>query len=223
MNNEAFSEAIRAIESKIEVAAKRVGRDSRDVTLIAASKTVSSEAILSAVAAGVRVFGENRVQEAIKKFSTLPVDRSLYALHLIGSLQMNKVKKAVGFFDLIHSIDAISLAEKVNQEAERQSLTQAILVQVNVGDEVSKGGVSIPEFPYLIDAIGKMSHLKLLGLMAIPPAMKDPRPYFAQLRGMGESCGFIKLSMGMSSDFEVAIEEGASWVRVGTALFGTRR
>ena len=179
---------------------------------------------MSAANAGVSVFGENRVQEAIDKFSGMPA----VSLHFIGSLQMNKVKKAVGFFNLIHSIDSIALAEKVEEEAMRQSLVQSVLVQVNIGKEATKGGVVIKEFPRLVEAVQKCSHLKLLGLMAIPPRTTNlrpagnVRPYFAKLRELGVAFGLTGLSMGMSSDFEIAIEEGASWVRIGTAIFCSR-
>ncbi|MEK7748163.1 MAG: YggS family pyridoxal phosphate-dependent enzyme [Nitrospirota bacterium] len=221
MNEEIIAEAIHNVLIRMEEAAKRSDRKISEITLIAASKTVGFPAIQMAASAGVAVFGENRVQEAMDKFPPLSKDRS-YELHLIGSLQMNKVKKAVGFFDLIHSIDSIPLAEKVDQEAERQSRTQPVLVQVNIGDEASKGGIAIADLPYLIDAVRKRDHLKLLGLMAIPPQSSHPRPYFAKLRALGTSFGLTRLSMGMSSDFEAAIEEGATWVRVGTAIFGTR-
>ncbi len=146
-------------------------------------------------------------------------------LHLIGSLQTNKVKKAVGFFDLIHSIDSIPLAMKVSEEAQGRSFIQAVLVQVNIGEEATKRGVSIKEAPFLVEAVRKLPHLSLLGLMAIAPQTVDPegaRPFFSKLRVLGDSMGINRFSMGMSNDFEVAIEEGATWVRIGTALFGAR-
>jgi pyridoxal phosphate enzyme (YggS family) len=224
MNNDeaqTIAEAVHDVFRKIEQAARRAGRDPKEITFIAASKTVQSSAILAAASAGVRVFGENRVQEAMEKFTRDPLPPP-NQLHLIGSLQMNKVKKAVGFFDLIHSIDSMQLAKKVNEEADRKSLSQSVLVQVNIGEEFVKGGVSSQDFPYLIDTVKNCSHLKLLGLMVIPPHAENPRPFFAKLRKMGESVGLTRLSMGMSSDYEAAIEEGASWVRIGTAIFGGR-
>ncbi len=209
---------IENVLSRIKEAAKRAGRDPREMTLVAVSKGVGQDAVLAAVRAGITVFGENRVQEAVDKFSGIPS----VSLHFIGSLQMNKVKKAVGFFDLIHSIDSIPLAEKVSEEANRQSLVQNVLIQVNIGDESTKGGVLVQAFPALFAAVQKCSHLKLLGLMAIPPISTNARPYFVKLRELGASFGLTKLSMGMSSDFEEAIEQGATWVRIGTAIFGSR-
>lgn len=218
----AITRAVGDILKRIESAAVRAGRNPQEITLIAVSKGVGQEAILAAADAGITVFGENRLQEAIDKFSGR-IGLPPISLHFIGSLQMNKVKKAVGFFDLIHSIDSIPLAEKVSEEAERQAIKQAILIQVNIGEEVTKGGVSIKEFPALFAAVQKCSGLKLLGLMAIPPISTNSRPYFSRLRELGTSFGLTKFSMGMSSDFEVAIEEGATWVRVGTAIFGGSR
>lgn len=213
--------AVTDVLRRMKEAAKRAGRDPREITLVAVSKGMRQEAILAAANAGVRVFGENRVREAIDKFSAskfLPA----VSLHFIGSLQMNKINKAVGFFDLIHSIDSVPLAEKVSEEARRLSLVQSVLIQVNIGDETQKGGVSIKEFPRLIAAVQKCSALSLRGVMAIPPRTANPRPYFSRLRELAASFGLTGLSMGMSSDFEAAISEGASWVRIGTAIFGER-
>ncbi len=215
------SHAVQDILSRINEAAQRAGRNPDEITLVAVSKGVSQEAILAAAGAGITVFGENRVQEAINKFSDVAL-LSKISLHFIGSLQMNKVKKTVGFFDLIHSIDSIPLAEKVAEEAMRQSLVQDVLIQVNIGEEDAKGGVSVKALPALIAAVQKCSHLKLLGLMGIPPRTERPRPYFVRLRELGISFGLSRFSMGMSSDFEAAIEEGARWVRIGTAIFGSR-
>jgi hypothetical protein len=203
---------------QIKKAAIRVGRNPEEITLVAVSKGVGQEAILSAANAGATVFGENRVQEAIEKFSDTTFLPPV-SLHFIGSLQMNKVKKVVGFFDLIHSIDSILLAEKVAEEANRQSRIQSVLVQVNIGEEAKKGGVSVKAFPQLVAAIRKHSSLSLQGVMAIPPNVKNPRPYFVRLREMSAEVGLTKLSMGMTSDFEEAIEEGATWVRIGKAIF----
>jgi len=210
--------ALADVLGRINAAATRVGRDPQEITLVAVSKGVGQEAILALARAGITVFGENRVQEAIDKFSGMPAT----SLHFIGSLQMNKVKKAVGFFDLIHSIDSIPLAEKVSEEAKRQSFVQSVLIQINLGGETAKGGVSVKELPALFAAVQQCSHLKLLGLMAIPPISTNPRPYFSRLRELGTSFELTRFSMGMSSDFEMAIEEGASWIRIGTAIFGSR-
>ncbi|MFQ5949737.1 MAG: YggS family pyridoxal phosphate-dependent enzyme, partial [Nitrospiria bacterium] len=183
------------------------------------------EQIEEAAGCGVRVFGENRVQEATAKFLETGLLEKIDSVHLIGPLQTNKVKRAVGFFDLIHSIDSVHLAEKVEQEAAKRSIKQSVLVEVNIGGEVSKHGVSVEETPYLVEAIRGRSHLSLFGLMTIPPYHPDPeraRPYFSALRELGMSLGLSRLSMGMSADFRVAIEEGATWVRIGTAIFGPR-
>jgi pyridoxal phosphate enzyme (YggS family) len=220
--------SLQRIFNGMERAAKRSGRRLDEITLVAASKGVGLEKIAEAARFGVTVFGENRVQEAEEKFFRSGfLDRSeagSVSLHLIGPLQTNKVKRSVGFFDLIHSIDSERLAEKLDQEAERRSVTQALLVEVNMGEE-SKRGVSVEETPRLVDAVRGMPHLSLLGLMTLPPPTPDPegaRPYFVKLRELGRTLGLSRLSMGMSADFEVAIEEGATWVRVGTALFGPR-
>ncbi len=213
------------IKTAIEKAAKRAGRTANEITLVAASKRVSLDRIQEAAQAGLSDFGENRVQEAIAKFEASGLKTKIGALHLIGPLQSNKVKKAVGFFDLIHSVDSLRLAERMEKEAARQNLVQDILIEVNIGGEASKQGVSTEETPALVEAIRRLSHLSLLGLMTLPPYRADPetvRPYFAALRKLGQGLALDRFSMGMSADFEVAIEEGASWVRIGTALFGKR-
>lgn len=220
-----IARSLERIQTAVHEAAKRAGRHSREITLVAASKRVPLERIEEAAKNGVRIFGENRVQEACTKFLETGLREKIDSVHLIGPLQTNKVKRAVGFFDLIHSIDSVHLAEKVEQEAARRSLTQAVLVQVNIGGEESKHGVSVKEAAQLIKIVRRQSHLSLLGLMTIPPYHTDPeraRPYFSALHELGASLGLSRFSMGMSSDFEVAIEEGATWVRIGTALFGQR-
>lgn len=224
----AITESLKRIDLRIQAAARRAGRDSNEITLIAASKGATLEAVREAAEGGVRVFGENRVQEAHAKFfesGYLSEKKGGVSLHLIGPLQTNKIKWAVGFFELIHSIDSLHLAEKVNQEAEKQMIRQEVLIEVNVGEEGSKRGVTLDEAPFLIEAVRQLPHLSLLGLMALPPYMNDPeqtRPYFSALRKTGEEQGLSRFSMGMSADFEIAIEEGATWVRIGTALFGPR-
>ncbi len=214
--------AVSSVLERIRKAAIRAGRSEREITLVAASKGVGVEGIREAAASGVTHFGENRVQEAHAKFPS--IEGPLF-IHLIGSLQTNKVKDAVGFFNLIHSIDSLLLAKKIAQEAEKRSITQQILVEVNIGGEESKHGVSMNTVSPFVDAIRALPHLSLLGLMAIPPqtpTSEEARPYFAKLRTLGNALGLTRFSMGMSSDFEVAIEEGATWVRIGTALFGPR-
>jgi hypothetical protein len=220
-----ISEALDRVSAAIENAAIRSGRKNKEITLVAASKRTSIAQIEAAIAWGLRIFGENRVQEAHTKFVDSNLINKIDALHFIGPLQTNKVKKVVGVFDLIHSVDSQHLAEKIEKEAARQSITQDILVEVNIAEEESKHGISIANAANLVEGIRKMPHLSLLGLMAIPPATENAeaaRPYFSKLRSLGESLQLHKFSMGMSSDFEVAIEEGASWIRPGRAIFGGR-
>lgn len=222
---QSISEALDRVSAAIEKAAIRSGRNPGDITLVAASKRTDIAQVEAAIHWGLCIFGENRVQEAHAKFVDSGLIKKIGALHLIGPLQSNKVKKVVGIFDLIHSVDSLRLAEKIEKEAARQSITQSILLEVNIAGEESKHGVSVTETPNLVKDIRALTHLKLLGLMTIPPATDNPeaaRPYFAKLRILGESLQLHKFSMGMSSDFEVAIEEGASWVRPGTAIFGRR-
>jgi len=217
------------VRAVIEAAAVRCGRDPSTITLVAASKGASRAQIDAARRAGLTVFGENRVQEAYEKFDPPGSDddrRRRGEVHLIGPLQTNKVKRAVGFFDLIHSVDRLALAEAIQREAARRSMTQAVLVQVNIGAEATKHGVLPDATSSLVEAVRSLPNVSLLGLMAIPPVADDPeraRPWFSRLRQLAVSLKLPRLSMGMSSDFEVAIEEGASWIRIGSALFGHRR
>ncbi len=214
-------------------AAARASRPLDDITLIAASKGATRAQIGAARLCGITVFGENRVQDAHAKFirpsgqsdathaDALRVIPPIQ-LHLIGPLQTNKVRRAVGFFDLIHSLDGLRLAEAIQREAERRAIRQSVLVQVNIANEPTKHGVSPDEAARLVEAVRRLPNLSLLGLMAIPPAVSHPedaRPYFSGLRTMAAALELHRLSMGMSSDFQVAIEEGATWIRVGTALF----
>lgn len=216
-----ISQRIARIRGRIETAALRAGRGPDEITLVAASKGTTPAQIEAAWEAGIRVFGENRVQEAEEKFG----DGGGMSVHLIGPLQTNKVKQAVGFFALIHSVDSIRLADAIQREAERKSLIQPVLVQVNLAREETKRGVSPQMVSELVAQVRSRPHLSLRGLMAIPPATSDPegaRPWFSRLRKMGHDLGLDRFSMGMSSDFEVAIAEGATWVRLGTILFGHR-
>ncbi len=221
----AIADALDRVSHAIQQAAKRSGRSPGDITLIAASKTTTPAQVESAINWGIRYFGENRVQESIKKFIDTGLIRKIEGLHLIGPLQSNKVKKAVGVFDVIHSVDSLKLGEKINQAAQKLSIQQKILIQVNIGAEQSKHGASIEETPRLAAAFRTMPNLSLRGLMAIPPmteSAEKTRAYFSALRHLGHDLGLYQFSMGMSSDFEIAIEEGASWIRVGTAIFGRR-
>ncbi len=220
------------IRKRIANSALRTGRDPEDIKLIAVTKTVSIENIREAIAAGLRVFGENRVQEAKDKILNLKSQASDLNIewHLIGHLQRNKARIAVQLFHLIHSLDSVDLAEELNKHAEKISKVQDVLVEVKLSHEDTKHGVLKEELTESLKAVAKMENLNLRGLMTIPPFFDNPehaRPYFRELiklRDRAEVMGFNlpELSMGMSSDFETAIEEGATMVRIGTAIFGER-
>ncbi len=220
------------IHRRIAGAAERSGRGASDITLVAVSKTMPIDRVIEAVKAGVMVLGENRVQEAGEKISDFKSQISDYEVewHLIGNLQKNKAKNAVRLFDLIHSVDSLSLAETLNRLAGEMSKTQRVLVQVKLSDEPAKHGVSEDDCLRLLDSVAGMPNLQLEGLMTIPPFFDDPedtRDYFRKLRLMADHAvaeGHLikELSMGMSNDFEIAIEEGSTMVRVGTAIFGQR-
>jgi len=210
------------VRERVAKAAERAGRRASDVLLIGVSKTVEVSRIRQAIEAGVSALGENRVQEAKEKVAEIgrPVP-----WHLIGHLQTNKVRDALELFDVIHSLDRLDLARELHKRAQARGRTVDALVEVNVAGEASKGGVSPDRLGALLDAVAALSAVKVRGLMAIPPEAKEPddsRVWFRALRKLGERYGFSELSMGMSGDFEVAIEEGATLVRVGTAIFGPR-
>ncbi|GER93471.1 YggS family pyridoxal phosphate enzyme [hot springs metagenome] len=228
-------ENISNILKKISHAAMRAGRSPDEVKLIAVTKTVSVEAIKEAVDAGLRIFGENRVQEAQKKIQSLKleVQNSRIEWHLIGHLQKNKIKYAVQLFDLIHTVDSIELAEELNKQAEKIKKTQRVLVQIKLSEEETKHGIPEENLMPLLEKINELKNLKLEGLMTMPPYFEDiegVRPYFKRLREIRDNINSLRimhyalreLSMGMSNDFEVAIEEGATMVRIGTAIFGER-
>ena len=213
-------ENCRRVRERIDNAAIRSRRDPKSVQLIAVTKTVSAESIREAIQAGITDVGENRLQEALPKQDALR-DLSL-RWHFIGHLQTNKAKKVVEHFDCVQSVDRAELAEKLNDNvADRLS----VLVEVELGNEETKSGVSEENLPALVERVRALERLDLRGLMTIPPFFEDPedaRPFFARLRNLAERFQLHELSMGMSHDFEVAIEEGATMVRVGTALFGAR-
>jgi PLP dependent protein len=222
---------IEEIRRKIDRAAASCGRSADEITLLAISKTFAEEHIIQAVESGLERFGENRVQEAESKILHLG-SRNL-EWHLVGHLQTNKARKAAELFDMIHSIDSIKIAEKLDQACKEIGKILPVLAQVNIGAEDSKSGVDASEIRNLIEAIINFKNLHLDGLMAIPPYLENPeevRPHFARLRDLGEALeseqrgclGHRHLSMGMSHDFEAAIQEGATIIRVGTAIFGTR-
>jgi len=213
---------LQRVLERVARAAERAGRRADDVLLIAVSKTVEAERIAQALAAGVRALGENRVQEARAKIAELGRPAPW---HLVGQLQTNKAKEAVDLFDVIHSLDRLELARELDKRARGRGRPVEALVQVNVAGEGQKGGVAPDGLPALLDAVAGLGHVRVRGLMAIPPEAPDAegaRPWFRALRKLGERHGLVELSMGMSGDFEVAIEEGATMVRVGTAVFGPR-
>ena len=212
---------IRSVESRIAAACERAGRRREDVLLIAVSKTFPADAVEAALHAGITDVGENRVQEARDK---KPDVQSPARWHLIGHLQSNKAKDAVRLFDVIHTVDSIALGEKIARAAEGAGKRQEILIEVNVGREEQKAGVLPENVGALVDELNAMPPLHLRGLMAIPPFLEAEamRPYFRALRELRDAVGVEHLSMGMSDDFEVAIEEGSTMVRVGRAIFGSR-
>ncbi|MCI4662621.1 MAG: YggS family pyridoxal phosphate-dependent enzyme [Neomegalonema sp.] len=214
--------ALEEIEERIARAESLAGRDPGSVTLVAVSKVQSDDRVDTVLAAGHRVFGENRVQEAQERWSER---RPLFPdleLHLIGPLQTNKVRAALELFDVIESVDRPKLVDKLADLISEMARSPKLLVQVNTGAEEQKAGVSLDELPSLLDHCRDRG-LSIAGLMAIPPADEDPAPHFALLRKLAERYGLAEISMGMSADFETAISLGATSVRVGSALFGSRQ
>jgi PLP dependent protein len=218
------------INRRLDHAARRAGRDPAEIRLVAVTKTVSPERLQEAVAAGQSLFGENYVQEAKTKITSLGPGLTW---HFIGHLQSNKARVAVELFGLVHSVDRLSLAQALEQAAGRQGKVQNILVQVNLAGEESKSGTAPANAQALLLAISQMPHLRVLGLMTMPPWFDDPervRPYFKALRELRDRLRRLnlvegdlpELSMGMTGDFEVAVAEGATLVRIGTAIFGRR-
>ncbi len=234
-----IAEAVKAVRKRINNAALKAGRNPADIKLVAVTKNVELLQIIEAVKAGVTILGENRVQEALKKIqdARFKMQDKTIQWHLIGSLQKNKAKYAVHLFDLIHTIDSIGLAEEVNKQAEKVGKIQRVLVQVKLSEEETKHGALEKDLIGLLEKIISMGNLKLEGLMTMPPLFEDPemvRPYFRRLRVIRDNINKLRitsyepacpvgrlqdLSMGMSNDFEVAIEEGATMVRIGTAIF----
>jgi PLP dependent protein len=213
---------IERVRERMARAAERAGRRAEDVLLIGVSKTVDAERIRRAVDAGLPALGENRVQEAEDKVATLgrPVP-----WHLIGHLQTNKVRPALELFDVIHSVDRLELARECDRRAKARGRPVTALLQVNVGGEASKGGFAPEQVAEAIEAVGALDHVRLCGFMTIPPPVEraeDARGWFRTLAQLAKRHGMSELSMGMSADYEVAIEEGATMVRVGTAIFGPR-
>jgi pyridoxal phosphate enzyme (YggS family) len=224
-----FAANLARIRQKIERAAERAGRHASEVAIVAVSKTFPAEAIREAYVAGLRAFGENRVQEFESKREKLAGLDATW--HFIGHLQGNKARRAAELFHRIDSVESLALAQKLNAAAEEAGKRLPVLVEVHLGGEATKSGVAERDLPALADGIAAMPHLELLGLMTIPPFFDEPalaRPYFRKLRELRDDQSrrlgrpLPVLSMGMSHDFEVAIEEGATEVRIGTELFGSR-
>jgi hypothetical protein len=210
------------VRERVARAAERAGRRAEDVLLVGVSKTVDVSRIRAALSAGLGALGENRVQEARDKIAEIG---RVVPWHLIGHLQTNKVRDALELFDVIHSVDRIDLARELDRRARAKGRAIDVLVQVNVGGEMSKGGWPPDAVETAVEAVSALTGLKLRGLMTIPPVVEraeDARAWFRALRKLAERHGLPELSMGMSGDFEVAIEEGATMVRIGTAIFGPR-
>lgn len=218
-------------KDRIRKAAESCGRDPNSIRLVVVSKTIPADIVKEAIVAGTPILGESYVQEARDKFKALvqfPV-----SWHFIGHLQTNKAKYAVRLFDLIHSVDSLKLARELNKQAEKVDKIQQILVQVNISAEGTKSGISAHEAPLLISEISQMKNIVVKGLMTMPPYFYQPekvRPFFAGLRKLRDQIvdaqphlSLPELSMGMTGDFEVAVKEGATLVRIGTAIFGERQ
>ncbi|HEX2631729.1 MAG TPA: YggS family pyridoxal phosphate-dependent enzyme [Bradyrhizobium sp.] len=211
-----------AVEPEIARACKQARRDRSSVTLIAVSKTFAAEAIKPVIASGQRVFGENRVQEAKAKWPELMSAYRGIALHLIGPLQSNKAREAVGLFDAIHSVDRPSICEALAKEIASQDRRPQLFVQVNTGEEPQKAGVAPTEADGFIARCRDHYGLQISGLMCIPPLNDAPAPHFALTAKIAARNGLTNLSMGMSADFATAIQLGATHVRIGSAIFGAR-
>lgn len=218
------------VENKIKNACEKSGRKREEVTLIAVSKTKPVEMLQEAYDLGARVFGENKVQEIVDKYDALPDDISW---HMIGHLQRNKIKYIIDKVDLIHSVDSVRLAEAIEKEAAKHDVTANILLEVNVAKEDTKFGLMVEDVEAVVEEISKFPHIRVKGLMTIAPFVENPeenREYFQRLRKLSVDIEAKKfdnvtmsiLSMGMTNDYEIAIEEGATMVRVGTGLFGAR-
>jgi PLP dependent protein len=228
-----ISENIAEISGRIMKAADRAGRLPGEVRLVAVSKTVGADSVQDAIDEGLRIFGENRVQEAREKKSKLNLAAAGITVewHLIGHLQRNKAGHAVELFELIHSVDSAALADELDRHAGKAGKNQKILVEVKLSEEDSKQGITENDLERLLAHVSSLRNIVLKGLMTMPPFIEDPegaRPYFRRLRELrdelqGRGFSLPELSMGMSNDFEVAIEEGATLVRIGTAIFGERR
>lgn len=216
------AENVATVRERIARAARGAGRDPAAVRLVAAAKTMPAEAVRQAIAAGVGDIGQNYVQEAISIMAEIEAP---VRWHMIGKLQSNKAARVARAFDVVQTVDSLSLAVKLSRRAEAAGKILAVLIEVNLAAEPAKGGVAPAEVSALVAAVREQPGLRVDGLMAIPPAgsAAESRAHFRRLRALGEENDLRELSMGMTSDFEVAIEEGATMVRVGRAIFGPRR
>ena len=217
-----ISQNLLDVERRVSQAAQRAGRSPGEVTVVAVTKGLAAQTIEAAIEAGIRHIGENRVQEAREKKACLSKMQICPTWHMVGHLQTNKVKTAVEIFDIIHSIDSLRLAEALSC---RTRNTIPVLLQVNISREEQKSGFPEAEVPKAVEKIALLPRLEVKGLMTIAPLVRDPeevRPIFRRLRELGDSLRMKHLSMGMSDDFEVAVEEGATMVRIGRAIFGKR-
>lgn len=228
---ETVADRVRLVLSKIQRAAEKAGRPVEKIRLVAVTKTVTVDRIQEGIAAGLSILGENRLQEAVPKIAALK--HAPIRWHFIGHLQRRKARSVIGVFDLIHSVDSMELAQEINRRAGEVGGRQDILLEVNIGNEPTKSGFGPDEIVGLIPCMAGLPHVRVRGLMAIPPPTSDAeqaRPYFGRLRNLAEriaemslpSVAMDELSMGMSNDYEIAIEEGATLVRIGTAIFGAR-
>jgi len=218
---ETSADRLTAIRTRMHAAAKLARRPGEDIHLIAVSKTRTAQDIEPLILEGHRLFGENRVQEAASKWPALKERHPDVELHLIGQLQSNKAEEAVALFDVIHSVDRLSLVTALGKAMEKLGRAVPCFIQVNIGAEAQKGGCSVAELPDLLKA-AQDAGIPVAGLMCIPPAELEAAPFFALLAELSARHGLAQLSMGMSDDFETAIMLGATHIRVGTALFGER-
>ncbi len=218
---DATPDRLEMIRTEIQAACRIAHRKTGDVNLIAVSKTRSADEIRPLLSAGHRCFGENRVQEAASKWTELRADYPDVQLHLIGQLQSNKADEAVALFDVIHTLDRPSLTEALSAAMRKSGKSVPCFVQVNIGEEPQKGGCAITELPELL-RLARAGGIDVVGLMCLPPADTEAAPFFALLAELAARHGLSQLSMGMSDDFPVAIQLGATHIRVGTTLFGAR-
>ncbi|AXU18830.1 YggS family pyridoxal phosphate-dependent enzyme [Novosphingobium sp. THN1] len=215
------SSPLEQVRSRIATAARIAGRKADEVTLIAISKTKPAEAILDLIAQGQRVFGENRVQESQDKWPAIRAAHPDVELHLVGQLQSNKAEDAIALFDCIHSVDRPSLVTALGKAQDKLGRKVPCFVQVNIGNEEQKGGCAVAELPALLTQT-REAGLDVIGLMCVPPAGIEAAPFFALLDKLADDNGLNRLSMGMSDDFETAVQLGATHIRIGSALFGAR-